>query len=319
MGLFSSIASLLGLGYEVYKDQHLTGAQNEANAFTAQQNQLARDFSAQQSQAQMDFQERMANTQYQRGVEDLRAAGLNPALAYTNGGNVAPSGASASASGASSVDPGHGMTLSDILALAKIKSEVKLNEAQADELSAGAELKRSQKSGQDITNEWNPKVWASEIRLRESTESKLAAEVGSILATTEGQRIYNEFSPKLFESQLQSAEVDRNQMIASIAKMQAEIQHFTYENAGIAADIEYKRALQVLTAAQTALTNLQSQSVSADVWSKEFSNAFQEEFGTRPDLPIWNNVTGMLGKFARALDDGREATWNFIGSLFGKK
>ena len=47
--------------------------------------------SAEQAQLGRDWSERLSNTQYQRAVEDMRAAGLNPILSASNGGAGVPS------------------------------------------------------------------------------------------------------------------------------------------------------------------------------------------------------------------------------------
>lgn len=44
---------------------------------------------------QSAFQERMANSAYQRGTADMKKAGINPMLAYMQGGAATPPGASA--------------------------------------------------------------------------------------------------------------------------------------------------------------------------------------------------------------------------------
>jgi len=90
MGLLSSLGGIASVAGVATGQPWLTAAGGALGAMGAQ------DFNSEQAQQNRSFQENMANTSYQRRVEDLKAAGLSPMLAYSQGGAAVPTGGQAS-------------------------------------------------------------------------------------------------------------------------------------------------------------------------------------------------------------------------------
>lgn len=74
--------------------------QRETNAANVRMNAEANQMSQANAREQMEFQREMSNTAYQRAMADMKSAGLNPMLAYQQGGATSPSGAAGSATAA---------------------------------------------------------------------------------------------------------------------------------------------------------------------------------------------------------------------------
>lgn len=151
---------------------------------------------------QMRFQERMSNTQYQRGMADMRKAGLNPILAYKQGGASSPTGALAQA-------PDFGSALTRGIASARELAESKWRRRL---VQGQANLVRDQA---DLVDEqgFTEVAKQTELQARAARETAAVAESNARRKNIEAQnrrwkteeRLYTQFPELMYMEKLGAA------------------------------------------------------------------------------------------------------------------
>lgn len=141
----------------------------------------AQQFNSTEALRNRDWQTMMAKNRYRFAMEDMRAGGLNPMLAYQQGGGPVPGGATAS-SGIASSASGRGVT--PLSASFVNQSVVDLNSAAATKQQAEASLVRAQEENvraDTVVKQLTPEVMRQNIAESVQRVQQSMAEINKIV------------------------------------------------------------------------------------------------------------------------------------------
>lgn len=285
---------VLGSAVNKYTGAGLTGAEQEAN-----------QFSAEEAQKQRDWETEMSNTAYQRQVADMRAAGLNPALMY---GGAGSSGASTpSGSAASSVSPSGGFDLiSSIMDMALLGAQKSNLEAQTRNIEADT-------AGKEIENEFKPDILEQNLRKGEVDIEN--AKAGISVAKANVEKAMSDIKVNKSIIDLNDAEV--SEVLARANKEEIEAANEVLKREGIEADNRAKaeqlvlmRTQESLNIANAALANANVGKVGAETnmiglqaFSQEYDNLWKQKYGSSPDANAATKAFNLIQKAATTKPD----------------
>lgn len=168
-----------------------------------QNTQIANAFSAEQHNINRQFQERMANTAYQRATGDMMNAGLNPMLAYSQGGASSPTGGAATGIAAGTVNK-----LGAIAPSAANIAQIAETKARTENIQADTANKRAEQ----IPDDAKPTTWDANLKRAAAQRdyqqvSKLIEETN--LTMEQKNRVMQEIKNAVTHNKLQELNIPR--------------------------------------------------------------------------------------------------------------
>lgn len=146
-----------------YTGAHLTGAEQEANEFSAQEAQKSRDFT-----------EYMARNKYSIETQSMQDAGVNPAMLY-GGGNLVSTASNGAA--ASSVAPQTADLGNLIFSIMRMPLEMKKLEQDINESKSREKKNIVDAHGVDLQNRLTENTWSDLIEKAKLDNDSLRAEI----------------------------------------------------------------------------------------------------------------------------------------------
>lgn len=165
------------------------GAQLTSGLMTNLSNQAMSD-------KQMAFQERMSDTSYERGVADMRAAGINPAMAFSQGGASAPSGAALAMQNPLQNNPVSSAISSALegAQMDKVKADTNASNAQAELYAAQTKHVTNSAKSIDIENQIRQLTDLLRAKNQAPVEKSYVGKIGAYLDSSIGRIFHSGMS-----------------------------------------------------------------------------------------------------------------------------